>query len=87
MPRREISRREASGRNGDEACELTGWNDAGQLATLAAACAEAGDFENAIAYQEKALKDDGYAKKEDAQALLNLYKQKKPFRYAPLGKE
>ena len=75
-----------------KACELTGWKDAGQLATLAAAYAEAGDFENAIAYQEKALKDDGYAKKEDAQALLNLYKlnlykQKKPFRYAPLGKE
>jgi tetratricopeptide (TPR) repeat protein len=53
---------EAAIRNGAEAvthattaCELTQWNDAGFLDTLAAAYAETGDFAQAIKYVEEAI--------------------------------
>jgi len=63
-----------------KACELTEWKDAETIDTLAAACAEAGDFAKAIEWQNKAilLADDD--DKPDLQARLALYQDNKPFR-------
>jgi serine/threonine-protein kinase len=64
------------------ACERTEWKDPLCLETLAAAYAEAGQFEEAVRYQTSAL--EGPAFKGDfrtaAEKRLELYRQKKPFR-------
>ena len=65
------------------ACELTEWKDALHLGTVAAACAEAGDFESAMKWQTKA--NSLYANadnREKGQARLKLYEDKKPYRVA-----
>ncbi len=67
------------------ACELTGWKDADNLDTLAAAHAEAGDFGKAVEYQEKA--NPLYTSEEDrtkGQARLALYKDGRPYREEPV---
>jgi Tfp pilus assembly protein PilF len=64
-----------------KACELTGWNNATYLSTLAAACAEAGDFESAVKWQTKAnALDHQTQNKTSGEARLKLYQQKKPYR-------
>jgi tetratricopeptide (TPR) repeat protein len=64
------------------ACERTGWKDPFCVDTLAAAHAEAGQFEEAVRYQTRALEDP--ALKGDlrtaARQRLELYRQKKPSR-------
>jgi tetratricopeptide (TPR) repeat protein len=64
------------------ACERTGWKDPFCLDTLAAAFAEAGQFEEAVRYETRALDDP--ALKGDlrmaAKRRLELYRQNKPFR-------
>jgi serine/threonine-protein kinase len=64
------------------ACEQTGWKNPLYLDTLASAYAEAGQFEEAVRYQTRALEDP--ALKGDlrtaAMRRLELYRQKKPFR-------
>jgi tetratricopeptide (TPR) repeat protein len=67
-----------------KACELSGWKDGGVLDTLAAAYAEAGEFDKAVEWQEKARKlwtDADVIKKSDER--LALYKEKKPYRQEP----
>jgi tetratricopeptide (TPR) repeat protein len=64
-----------------KACELTNWNDAASLETLAAAYAEAGEFDLAVKWQTEviaALTDS--AEGHEQRARLMLYQEKKPYR-------
>src|SRR5262249_30309383 len=72
-----------------KACELTDWMRGRELDTLAAAYAEAGQFEEAERYQRMALDHPEYVSPDGAVAgfevagyrqRLELYKQKKPYR-------
>lgn len=69
-----------------KACELTEWQSGDCIDTLAAAHAEAEDWENAVRRQEQAieLSADG-ANKEAGKSRLERYKQQKPFRDQPIG--
>jgi cytochrome c-type biogenesis protein CcmH/NrfG len=65
-----------------KACELSKWEDAEIVGTLAAAHAECGHFDEAVKWQKKALKL-GFDTDEDtkaARAQLKLYEAGKPFR-------
>jgi tetratricopeptide (TPR) repeat protein len=63
------------------ACELTAWKDANYLDTLAAAHAEAGDFDSAVRRQTEAISLLSDAnEKEDLGKRLKLYRDRKPFR-------
>ncbi len=60
---------------------LTGWKNASYLATLAAAHAEAGDFDSAVKWQAKA--NALYPEAEDrtkGETRLKLYREKTPYR-------
>jgi hypothetical protein len=61
------------------ACELSRWKDGSTLDTLAAACAEAGDFDAAVRWQEKGMLTNPEAR-EAYRTRLNLYRAKKPYR-------
>jgi len=63
-----------------KACELSGWTNVMFLDTLAAAYAEAGDFESAVKWQEEAIRLDNGAFKQDFQKRLRLFKAGKPYR-------
>jgi Zn-dependent protease len=77
-------------RNGQEAvehatwaCNATGWCNPSCLGTLAAACAEIGDFAQALRWQKRALADPAYRKKYGEAMVsgrLRLYEQGLPFR-------
>lgn len=64
-----------------QACSLTNWSTARDLDTLAASCAESGDFVQAVEWEKKAIQlaDHGDAGKQ-YRARLQLYLEKKPFR-------
>jgi tetratricopeptide (TPR) repeat protein len=64
------------------ACELTGWKNPRFLDTLAAAYAEAGDFEKAVEYQKKAaaLAVGDKELEADLRSRIALYERKQPFR-------
>jgi hypothetical protein len=61
------------------ACELTKWKHPDALATLAAAYAECGKFDEAARYERKALADPAF-KKRAGDHRLKLYLEKKPYR-------
>ena len=63
------------------ACELSEWKEADWISTLAAAYAEAGDFEAVVKWQSKA--NELYPAAEDkkqGEERLELYRKKKPYR-------
>jgi tetratricopeptide (TPR) repeat protein len=62
-----------------QACERTDWKDCGSLDTLAAAHAEAGDFDEAVRCQQKALEVAGPGPKDELNARLALYKSHSPY--------
>jgi tetratricopeptide (TPR) repeat protein len=80
---------EDSLRNGKEAlekskraCELSRWQSADVVDTLAAAYAELGDFDDVVKYETQAINMKGvYAfKRKRMQERLDLYRQHKPYR-------
>jgi tetratricopeptide (TPR) repeat protein len=64
-----------------KACELTEWKNARYLDTLAAANARAGEFYQAVKWQEKAvegMKSFDHYERSGAQGRLYLYRNRKP---------
>jgi Flp pilus assembly protein TadD len=74
------------------ACELSAWKEAGAVQGLAAACAEAGRFEEAVRWQQQAMADPAFARffvyAGEAQKQLQLYRDRRPYqmdRVGPVG--
>jgi hypothetical protein len=64
-----------------KACELTNWNNPIMLSVLAAAHAEAGDFEAAVKWQTQANSlTNTPAEKSFSESRLTLYRERKPTR-------
>jgi tetratricopeptide (TPR) repeat protein len=61
------------------ACEKTAWKRAGLIDTLAVACAECGNFADAIRYAEQGLALLPPEKRGEYQARLDLYRAGRPF--------
>ena len=66
------------------ACELTDWSDPPSLGALAASCAATGDFDAAVAHQEKAasLRPEGAGRAESFRRLA-LYRDGRPYSDPP----
>jgi len=60
-----------------KACELSEWKNAVFIDTLAAANARAGDFDNAVKWQKKAMEDPKRASDDKAAQRLHLYEEGK----------
>jgi len=68
-----------------KACELTDWENAGFVDTLAAAYAESGDFESAAEWQQRAIDiDSSGSYTEQFSKRLVQYENKEPYREGPL---
>jgi tetratricopeptide (TPR) repeat protein len=67
------------------ACELSEWKNPACLAILAAASAEAGDFDEAVRWQKKALEDKDFARasRVSSKNALELYEKRKSLRGKP----
>jgi len=81
---------EARFRNGEKAmeyakkaCDLSDWRNPAYLDTLAAACAESGKFDDAVKWEEEAIK--GLSEKDlvEGKKALGLYQQGKPYHEEP----
>ena len=62
-----------------KACELTDYTDASSLYLLAAAHAEKGNFDDAVAWQLKALDLAPADEKDHMRMCLELYEEGKPY--------
>jgi tetratricopeptide (TPR) repeat protein len=64
------------------ACSIMAWGDENMIDTLAAACAETGDFDSAIRYEQQALAIKGITAHDSKilQQHLSLFKQHRPLR-------
>ncbi len=71
-----------------EACKQTKWKAHGSIDTLAAACAEAGKFDDAVKWQKQAMEDASLMAREgdEMKKRLELYTAKKPHREEPKWK-
>jgi tetratricopeptide (TPR) repeat protein len=66
-----------------KACELSEWKERNHLGTLAACYAEAGDFDEAVKWEEAAIKLTPESEAEEMKGRnerLALYRDKKPYR-------
>ena len=65
-----------------KACELTDWKKPDYLATLSAAFAESGDFQEAIKWQTKALEAPELEQDKDTEyrQRLKMFEEGKPYR-------
>lgn len=63
-------------------CKLTDYKDLGAVRALAAAFAEAGDFEKAIGWQEKVIAATPDDQKDSEPETLEQYREHRPFRLA-----
>jgi len=63
-----------------EACELTGFKKAKLVATLAAAYAETGQFEQAVELQQQVVFSAPPKQRKEQKRILELYKSDKPLR-------
>ena len=70
-----------------KACELTEYNQAHILSTLAAAHAEQGDFKTAIEWSEKSVALSEEALKSQLTKELDSYKESKPWRDSEVTEE
>lgn len=62
-----------------KACELSGYQDVSDMASLAAACAANEEFEKAVGWQEKVIDKATPDQKPFAEKILEMYVKKKPF--------
>jgi tetratricopeptide (TPR) repeat protein len=65
------------------AVELTEKGDPSYMDTLAAACAEVGEFDEAVEWMEKALELVTAEAEDDYRSRLELYQDEKPVRVTP----
>jgi tetratricopeptide (TPR) repeat protein len=70
---------------GKKACDLTSWKNWYPIGTTAAALAETGDFTQAVAWEQQAIKlmasqSATADEQKDERARLELYRQGKPYR-------
>ena len=67
------------------ACELTRYQEPNYVDTLAAAHAEAGEFDDALRFQQKALESPEFEKRfgKEARSRLELYAARRPYREGP----
>jgi tetratricopeptide (TPR) repeat protein len=69
--------------NATRALELAAWKPVDWLATLAAAHAETGNFDEAVKWQTKCLDESPETEKPELRKQLESYQSQKPFRDPP----